>query len=636
MLSSNLPTVLDINAPGVDLRLWGQILSNVSQAVRQLVRRPSVQDLLSILRPLLQNGEPGSLRQLMSILSDLLCGYPEGGGSRILSFNWYEDNNYKAFLGVDSTKKKSVYFYDNTTTPFCNALIQNMESNTITKIAWNAVKPLLMGKILYTPDSPAVQEILENANSTFEELERLRLITDAWKEVGPQVWNFFESSVQMNMIRDTLQNPTVKGFLNEQLSSEGLTAEDVINFLHNGPERKRGGTVNFDWRNVFSVINRVLNTINQYLECLTLDKFEGYADETQLIHRAIYLLDENKFWAAVVFPNLNMETNQLPAHVKYKIRMDIDAVEKTNKIKDRYWDPGPRADPVDDLRYIWGGFAYLQDMIEHGIIKSQTSAEVPSGIYLQQMPYPCFVDDVFMITLNRSFPIFMVLAWIYSVSMIVKSIVLEKEMRLKEAMKNRGVTNGVIWFTWFLDSFIIMAVSTFLLTALITYGKVLQYSNPCLLFLFLLTFTTASIMQCFLLSAFFSKANLAAACSGVIYFTLYLPHIVCFAWQDRLTVNIKIIVSLLSPVAFGFGTEYLSRYEEQGLGLQWNNIQNSPLDGDQYSFLFSMEMMLFDAFIYGLFAWYLDNVFPEYLPPQQAAIKGKEFLYALEQCYKGA
>lgn len=73
-----------------------------------------------------------------------------------------------------------------------------------------------------------------------------------------------------------------------------------------------------------------------------------------------------------------------------------------------------------------------------------------------------------MVTLNRSFPIFMVLAWIYSVSMVVKSIVLEKEMRLKEAMKNRGVTNGVIWFTWFLDSFIMMALSTLLLTALIT------------------------------------------------------------------------------------------------------------------------------------------------------------------------
>uniref|UniRef100_A0A8C3XG17 ATP binding cassette subfamily A member 4 n=1 Tax=Cyanoderma ruficeps TaxID=181631 RepID=A0A8C3XG17_9PASS len=526
-----------------------QLINAQVLVLLQLARKPSVQDLLRVLQPLVQDGRPESLGHLVSSLSDLFCGYPEGGGSRVLSFNWYEDNNYKAFLGIDSTRKKSGYLYDNTTTPFCNALIQNVESNPLTKIAWSAVKPLLMGKILFVPDSPS-------ANSTFEELERLQLLTKAWEEVGPQLWNFFQNSLQMNMIR------------------------------------------------VCYNLSKILSK-------------SSFFDEAQLTHQALYLLEENKLWAAVVFPDLEPTTSNLPPHVTYKIRMDIDAVEKTNKIKDRYWDPGPRADPVDDLRYIWGGFAYLQDMIEHGIIKTQTSTEVPLGIYLQQMPYPCFVDDVFLITLNRAFPIFMVLAWIYSVSMTVKSIVLEKEMRLKEAMKNRGITNGVIWCTWFLDSFSMMAVSTFLLTALIMRGQVLRYSNPLLFFLFLLTFTIATIMQCFLFSTFFSKANLAAACSGVIYFTLYLPHIVCFAWQDRLTANLKILASLLSQVAFGFGTEYLSRYEEQGLGLQWGNIRTSPLEGDEYSFLFSINMMLFDAFLYGILSWYLDNVFPgDYGLPQ--------------------
>nr|XP_009939475.1 PREDICTED: retinal-specific ATP-binding cassette transporter [Opisthocomus hoazin] len=613
-----LPTLLDRNSPGADLKAWGRVLSNVSQAVQKLARKPSVQDLLMVLQPFVQDGRPESLGHLVSSLSDLFCGYPEGGGSRVLSFNWYEDNNYKAFLGIDSTKKKSSYLYDNTTTPFCNALIQSLESNPLTKIAWSAVKPLLMGKILFAPDSPSVRQILKNANSTFEELERLKLLTKAWEEVGPQMWYFFQNSLQMNMIRDSLKHPTVRDFMNRQLGAEGLTAEHIINFLHNGsPGSREKGMADFDWRNIFSAADQALRLLSQYLECLTLDKFEGYLDETQLTHQALHLLEENKFWAGVVFPDIEATTSSLPPLVKYKIRMDIDAVEKTNKIKDRYWDPGPRADPVDDLRYIWGGFAYLQDMIEHGIIKTQTNVEVPLGIYLQQMPYPCFVDDVFMITLNRTFPIFMVLAWIYSVSMTVKSIVLEKEMRLKEAMKNRGITNGVIWCTWFLDSFIMMAVSTFLLTALIMCGQVLHYSSPLLFFLFLLTFTTATIMQCFLFSTFFSKANVAAACSGVIYFTLYLPHIICFIWQDRMTVNLKILASLLSQVAFGFGTEYLSRYEEQGLGLQWGNIRTSPLEGDEYSFLFSIKMMLFDAFLYGILSWYLDNVLPgDYGLPQ--------------------
>uniref|UniRef100_A0A8C4P0T0 P-type phospholipid transporter n=1 Tax=Dicentrarchus labrax TaxID=13489 RepID=A0A8C4P0T0_DICLA len=568
------------------------------------------QELLKAVSSLFQAGGPSSFTQLMSSVSSLFCGYPEGGGSRVLSFNWYEDNNYKVFLGVNGTKSRS-YVYDDSATPFCNALMQTLESNPVTKIVWNSVKPLLMGKILYAPDSPAVRHILKSANTTFEELERLQNMAKAWEELGPQLWAFFHNSVQMNMIRDTLRNPTVMEFMDNSLENTSFTTKDILNFLYNGPEGWREpGMPNFDWRNIFNVTDQIIRMFNQYGECISLDKFVPYTDESQMTHQALYLLEENKFWAGVVFMDMFPWTTSVPSHVKYKIRMDIDAVERTNKIKDRYWDPGPRADPVEDQRYIWGGFAYLQDMIEHGIIKLHTGNDWPLGVYIQQMPYPCYVDDLFMITLNRCFPLFMVLAWIYSVSMTVKSIVLEKELRLKETLKAMGVDNGVIWYTCFIDSFIMMTASTALLTSIIMGGKVLNYSNPILVFLFLLTFTVTTIMQCFLMSVFFNKANLAAACSGIIYFTLYLPHILCFAWQDRITTNMKLAVSLLSPVAFGFGTEYLSRYEEQGLGLQWDNIQTSPLEKDTFSFLTSILMMVFDAFLYAILAWYLDNVFP--------------------------
>ncbi|XP_041125605.1 retinal-specific phospholipid-transporting ATPase ABCA4 [Polyodon spathula] len=606
-----LPSVLDNHSSGVDLRFWGQVLSNVFVLLQELIKRNSFNDLLQVLYPLFQDGGPSSFTQLMNSVSNLFCGYPEGEGSRVFSFNWYEDNNYKAFLGIDGSKKQPNYVYDKTTSLFCNSLIQNLESNPITKIAWNSMKPLLMGKILYAPDSPAVRQILKNANTTFEELERLRNMGLAWEEVGPQVWNFFQSSVQMNMIRDTIKNPTVTGFIDRHLEDTEFSSKDILNFLYNGPPSSRPeDMLDFDWRNIFNVTDQVIRLFNQYAECLNLDKFVGHSDEVQLTHQALYLLQENKFWAGIVFLDMFPWTNKLPTHVKFKIRMDIDVVERTNKIKDRYWDPGPRADPLDDLRYIWGGFAYLQDIIEHGIIRSHTNKDVPLGLYLQQMPYPCYVDDLFMLTLNRCFPMFMVLAWIYSVSMIVKSIVLEKELRLKETLKVMGVSNGVIWYTWFIDSFLMMATSTGILTFVIMEGNVLHYSNPAIVFLFLLTFTVATIMQCFLMSVFFNKANLAAACSGIIYFTLYLPHILCFAWQDRITKNMKILVSLLSPVAFGFGTEYLSRYEEQGLGLQWDNICTSPLEGDDFNFFCSIRMMVFDAFFYGALAWYLDNVFP--------------------------
>lgn len=68
---------------------------------------------------------------------------------------------------------------------------------------------------------------------------------------------------------------------------------------------------------------------------MVLDKFVAYTDESQMTHQALYLLEENKFWAGVVFMDMYPWTTSVPPHVKYKIRMDIDAVERTNKIKDR-------------------------------------------------------------------------------------------------------------------------------------------------------------------------------------------------------------------------------------------------------------------------------------------------------------
>ncbi|KAJ8010452.1 hypothetical protein DPEC_G00075220 [Dallia pectoralis] len=600
----------------IEDRLYANV--DLFKLFHQLSKQNSFRALAEVMSPLFQargpqGSSPPSLSQLIAVASSLVCGYTDRAFSQVASLNWYEDNNYKAFMGInDSTRGgQGKYTYDHTATPFCNDMMKDLESNPITKIMWRSVKPMLMGQILYAPDSPAVRQIIQNANMTFVELERLRTIGGAWEEVSPQVWAFFQDSVQIEMIRDTIRNPTVRNYIDRSLQETEFSSKHILNFLHNGPiEGREKDMADFDWRNVFNLTDHIIRMLNRYGECLLLDKFSGLKDEDQLTRRALSLMGESRFWAGLVFMETYPWTTAVPPHVKFKIRMDIDSVERTNKIKDRYWDPGPRADPMEDLRYVWGGFAYLQDMIEHGIIRTQTGKDRLLGVYLQQMPYPCYVDDIFMLTLNRCFPVFMVLAWVYSVSMTVKSIVLEKELRLKETLKAMGVNNGVLWATWFIDSFLTMAASTALLTGIIMGGKVLNYSNPVILFLFLLTFTTATVMQCFLLSVFFNKANLAAACSGIVYFTLYLPHILCFAWQDRVTKDDKIMVSLMSQVAFGFGTEYLSRYEEQGLGLQWDNIQTSPLEGDEYSFLTSISMMAFDTLLYAVLAWYLDSVFP--------------------------
>ncbi|AWP05925.1 putative ATP-binding cassette sub-family A member 1-like isoform 4 [Scophthalmus maximus] len=555
----------------------------------------------------------GSPNQMYQAVSRIVCGHPEGGGLKIKSLNWYEDNNYKALFGNHGNDSDTdpLSAYDNSSTPYCNSMMRSLESSPISRMIWRALKPLLMGKILYTPDTPATQRIIHEVNKTFQELGVLRDLGGMWEELKPKVWNFMENGEEMDMVRTLLQNNASAAFFNAQLSETEWRVSDVFDFLSKASEDQRPAGSAHTWRNVFNETDQAIQTISRFMECVNLDKLEPVANEERLVNKSMGLLNNQKFWAGIVFPDITRSNStDLPPNVNYKIRMDIDNVERTNKIKDGYWDPGPRADPFEDLRYIWGGFSYLQDVIEHGIIRAITGTKERTGVYIQQMPYPCYVDDMFLRVMSRSMPLFMTLAWMYSVAIIIKGVVYEKEARLKETMRIMGLNNGTLWLSWFISSLIPLLISAGLLVMLLKMGNLLPYSDPGVVFLFLGSFGVVTIMQCFLISTLFSRANLAAACGGIIYFTLYLPYVLCVAWQDYVGFGAKLVVSLLSPVAFGFGCEYFALFEEQGVGIQWSNLLASPLEEDSYNLTTSICLMLFDAFLYGVMTWYIEAVFP--------------------------
>lgn len=64
-------------------------------------------------------------------------------------------------------------------------------------------------------------------------------------------------------------------------------------------------------------------------------------------------------------------------------------------------------------------------------------------------------------------PLFMTLAWMYSVAIILKSVVYEKEARLKETMRIMGLNNGILWCSWFISSLVPLLISAGLLVLLL-------------------------------------------------------------------------------------------------------------------------------------------------------------------------
>ncbi|XP_078575167.1 phospholipid-transporting ATPase ABCA1-like isoform X1 [Branchiostoma floridae x Branchiostoma japonicum] len=574
-----------------------------------------IQNITSLLRE--ENGTIPSLGLLVCGREDALNVGSFADNMRIFTQESMQSTQFRDYFDKDDSNDAGDFAKDNRTTPFCQKLFHQLDSQRLTKFLWSYLKPLLAGKIPYSPNTPAVRKILQEANSTFQEIGRLEDFADTWLTVlSPEINETLTNSDTVNFIRDYLSNPLFAeqfdAAIEERLGADPwLTADWLVGFL--GGNTTSG--TNYTWVNAIEETNSAFQTLLNYLQCLELNKFEPMETEEDVTIRGHELIADNTLWAGIVFSNMNDDLGSeevIPPHVEYKIRMDIDVVTHTNRIFDRYWRPGARDRPFNDMAYIRGGFVYLQDMIDQGIIRALTGKdeEPITGVYLQQFPYPCYTKDSFVWALSRSIPMFMTLSWIYPVAMIIKSIVYEKEERLKEVMKMMGLTNGVHWTAWFFTSIIVMFLTICLLTATLKYGAVMQNSNPLVLIVFLLCFAIATIMQCFLISTFFSRANLAAACGGIIYFVLYLPYTLIIVWEDRMTNGSKGFASLLSSVAFGFGCTYIARFEEQGVGIQWDNIWTNPSPQDSFTFGFSLLMMLFDAFLYGLMTWYIEAVFP--------------------------
>ncbi|XP_070711035.1 phospholipid-transporting ATPase ABCA1-like [Pempheris klunzingeri] len=592
---SELPSALDLNATDT-MTLVGKISRDAIPVVEEMAR--------------LQNSVIFRDARTLDFQEDMI-----GSINMLLCKKQPDFNSTNMPISLRSPRQvannRTVSTMGNSSDAFCQTLIDTLEDTPGLHYVWSTFKPLLLGKVLYTPDTPAARLMVKEANNTFNALAMLKELADMWDEVGPRVWDFLQNSPQVNAIRALLKNPVFAAILDQRLNGTGWTAELLANFLYNGPPEDRPpGMPPRDWRDVYNTTTQILKLVSNALGCLDLNKFVAVPDESDLVSKALELLENDTFWAAVVFENLQPNSSRPPPYVKYKIRMDIDEVERTNKAKDRLWSPGARDNSFNDLRYIWGGFAYLHDMMDHGIIRAHTSKPQPLGVFAQQMPYPCFVDDSFIQSIGGILPMFLVLAFVYTVCMTIKGLVLEKELRLKEVLRAVGIQNGALWSARFTENIVLLTVPCVLISVMVKFGKVLQYSDPTVIFVFLLVFCLATITQCFFISVFFSKANLAAACGGLIYFVLYLPHILCYAWRDVMGFRAKVAVSLLSCVAFGYGCENLSKYEQQGIGIQWSNIYKSPEEGERYTFIVSIVMMLFDAAFYWMLTWYIENVFP--------------------------
>ncbi|XP_056305293.1 phospholipid-transporting ATPase ABCA3 [Danio aesculapii] len=117
--------------------------------------------------------------------------------------------------------------------------------------------------------------------------------------------------------------------------------------------------------------------------------------------------------------------------------------------------------------------------------------------------------------------------------------------------------------------------------------------------------------------SFFPLANVAAAAGGFIYFLSYLPYVFLWPRYDLLSHAQKVSACLISNVAMAMGAQLIGMFEGKGTGIQWHNLFEAVTVDDDFSLAQVMGLLLLDALLYGLVAWYVEAVFPgEYGVPR--------------------
>jgi hypothetical protein len=182
------------------------------------------------------------------------------------------------------------------------------------------------------------------------------------------------------------------------------------------------------------------------------------------------------FYAAVIFT----ETDAVGSHWSYTLRFNASGkpAGSINTFSDQATNPTQLDFRSQDYTtYADNGFMALQSFIDNYIL-STVSSSVPTNASVSYQPFPTIphYSSTFASQVATFLGLLYTLVFMWPVSRIVKQVVEEKELRIRESMKIMGLSDSVLWTTWLVLYLIIFFISAIIII-IITSSNMYQFSN---------------------------------------------------------------------------------------------------------------------------------------------------------------
>lgn len=450
----------------------------------------------------------------------------------------------------------------------------------------SAYAPIFSGYILVTPDTPATRKLVEKLNNPMQLIEYLRNLLYFY----PQQAAPLQEALHDSDLWQFSQN--VAKYLNETGQPGGEEIENVLEHVFGPPS---------DPKSFGNLTGTLVTVLNNFTSCFLLDRFRFVPTERDLEKNAMCLMNHGQFLSGLVF-NVSKEFDKFTA---YKIRHYADFVDTTQALMDSKSSPFSRHQPFRDLKYLTFGFSYLQEAIDRALIEHTTGKEFSIGTYVQQEPFPCFNKDTFNVSLFM--PLFLLISFLLPSSLLVKNIVHEKEMRIKEQMRIMGLGDTVHFLSWAIISLALNTISILVISVILKVFRIFSNTDYTLLLLVLVLFMLSSIAMSLFFSTLFSNANISTAATSILWFIFFFP----FQLQnDQIkTPTFAKITLIFPPTAMGYIFTLLAQFNEIEEA-SWSDIPFMYNSNLELSMTRCIVMLAVDVIVFVLLAWYISAVFP--------------------------
>ncbi|KAJ8577610.1 hypothetical protein ON010_g1598 [Phytophthora cinnamomi] len=217
----------------------------------------------------------------------------------------------------------------------------------------------------------------------------------------------------------------------------------------------------------------------------------------------------------------------------------------------------------------------------------------------QAFRYAPFFEKVALV-----FPIGFVLSYLYLVSRVIVSFLMEKETKSRELMRILGARDNELFGGWVLAYLPILVLGAFLQTVG-AHGMLFPNSDTGLLFVFFFTFATSSFSYGFMISSLFSRARAGSLAGMGLFFMMFF---ISYSFNDDTSEASRTCAGILPPISLSEGIGVIAKLESFGVGVTGDNANDEV---NNFRFANAIGMQILDTVVYILLGKYFEKVVPQ-------------------------